>query len=345
MIEIHRVSHRGSIIPRKAAKVHRWSDRLSILHRITCFSVTTGWRSKLNFKRVERVVRFLLVALLFAHGIPCLAPLASAQFSVTSVDHNLTDRGKTYQLVWSDEFDQEGPPNPKKWTFEHGFVRNQELQWYQPANAKCKDGVLGIEARQERVVNPRFDAGAHSWKQNRRHAEYTSACLTTRGLQSWTFGRFEVRARIDAREGLWPAIWTLGDSGAWPVSGEIDLMEYYRGQLLANACWSNGKAWKPKWDSAKIPLSAFGDAHWASKFHTWRMDWDEQRIELFVDDSLLNTINVSQTVGSNKQTSSPFHESHYLLLNLAVGGTEGGDPTRTDFPGTFEVDYVRVYQR
>lgn len=344
-MEINLVSRRVSIIPTKETKFIRGSDRLSIFDRFAYFTVTTGSLSRLNSKRAQRVVGFFVVAFLFANGIPCLAPLANAQFSITSADHNLTDGGKTYQLVWSDEFDQDGPPNPKKWTFEHGFVRNKELQWYQPANAKCKDGVLRIKARHERVLNPRFEAGAHNWKQNRRYAQYTSACVTTRGLQSWTFGRFEVRARIDAREGLWPAIWTVGDSGAWPDSGEIDLMEYYRGHLLANACWSNGKAWKPKWDSTKIPLSDFGDARWASKFHTWRMDWDEQRIELFVDDSLLNTINVSQTMGINKQTSSPFHESHYLLLNLAVGGTEGGDPTETDFPGTFEVDYVRVYQR
>ncbi|WP_231936458.1 glycoside hydrolase family 16 protein [Bythopirellula polymerisocia] len=272
------------------------------------------------------------------------APTAFCQESLGSHENKSANTSKKYELVWSDEFDQEGPPDPKNWTFEYGFERNEELQWYQPENASCENGKLVITAKRERVMNPFFVAGTKNWKKNRQHAEYTSACITTRGLHSWTFGRIEVRARIDARKGLWPAIWTVGESGNWPDAGEIDIMEYYQGKLLANACWSSGKRWKATWDSARIPLSDFGGATWATEFHTWRMDWDEERIELFVNDSLLNTIELSQTVGKHDNLSSPFHQPHYLLLNLAIGGTNGGDPSKTEFPATFEVDYVRVYQ-
>ncbi len=131
-----------------------------------------------------------------------------------------------YTLVWSDEFDSDGAPNPQNWTFENGFVRNQELQWYQPQNARVEKGLLVIEGRREHQINPRYEAGSADWRRARQAAEYTSASLMTRGLQAWQYGYFEMRARIDARDGLWPAWWTLGASGAWPRNGEIDIMEY-----------------------------------------------------------------------------------------------------------------------
>jgi beta-glucanase (GH16 family) len=78
-----------------------------------------------------------------------------------------------YQLVWADEFDDDGRPDPNHWTFEGGFVRNEELQWYQPDNASCKDGLLVIEARRERVPNPSYDPNGRTWRRNRQYAEYT----------------------------------------------------------------------------------------------------------------------------------------------------------------------------
>src|SRR6478735_7739119 len=90
-----------------------------------------------------------------------------------------------YELVWADEFDRDGRPDPAKWTYETGFVRNDELQWYQPENARCEGGLLIIESRRERKPNPSYDATSTNWRRNRQFAEYTSACLTTRGLHSW----------------------------------------------------------------------------------------------------------------------------------------------------------------
>jgi beta-glucanase (GH16 family) len=250
-----------------------------------------------------------------------------------------------YRLVWADEFDRDGPPDPESWTFEDGFVRNDELQWYQPSNAHCKGGVLAIEARRERVVNPRHDPESERWDRNRPQAEYTSASLMTRGRHEWLYGRFVMRGRIDTRPGLWPAFWTLGSARRWPGCGEIDIMEYYRGKLLANAAWLGGRRGQVAWDSVDWPLKNFPDDNWADGFHEWRMDWDQDRIQLFVDDTRLNEIDVAATVNGDRERAHPFREPHYLILNLAVRGTNGGDPSATKFPARFEVDYVRVYQR
>src|SRR5688572_29068041 len=102
-----------------------------------------------------------------------------------------------YDLVWADEFNIDGPPNPENWAFERGFVRNEELQWYRRENARCEGGMLVIEARRERVENPRYDPDARDWRRQREFAEYTSACLLTRGKHEWKYGRFEMRGRID----------------------------------------------------------------------------------------------------------------------------------------------------
>lgn len=249
-----------------------------------------------------------------------------------------------YVLIWSDEFDKDGPPDPANWIYERGFARNKEAQWYQPANAIVQDGMLVIEARRERLVNPSHTPNANGWRESRSHVEYTSASIKTAGKHAWTYGRFEMRARIDARPGLWPAWWTVGTARPWPGGGEIDMMEYYRGMLLANACWkAEGGRWAQHWDTAKVPLEDLGDASWSEQFHVWEMLWDEDSIELSVDGRLLNTIDVTKTV--NPDGTNPFKEPHHMILNLAIGGTNGGDPVQTAFPGRFEVDYVRVYQR
>jgi beta-glucanase (GH16 family) len=250
-----------------------------------------------------------------------------------------------YALVWADEFNRDGDPDPKNWTYERGFVRNRELQWYQPENARAAGGLLVIEARRERVANPGFEAGSADWKRNREFAEYTSASLMTRGLRSWRYGRFEMRGRIDTRPGMWPAFWTLGDTGPWPHNGEIDIMEYYRGMLLANAAWGGAKPFQPIWADTRKPISSFSDPTWASQFHVWRMGWDERAIDLSVDGLRLNTVALTRTVNQDGTGRNPFKEPHYLLVNLAIGGTQGGDPTNTAFPARLEVDYVRVYQR
>ena len=253
-----------------------------------------------------------------------------------------TNALRQFALVWADEFDRDGRPDSTKWTYEHGFVRNEELQWYRPENARVEHGQLIIEARRERIRNPAFDSTINDWRARRPYAAYTSASLTTRGLASWQYGRFEMRARIDVRPGMWPAFWTLGEQGFWPASGEIDVMEYYRGVLLANVAWADS-AGGAKWDSARRPIAELGGAGWADHYHVWRMDWDEREIRLYVDDLLLNTTRLDSTFNGAGRPPNPLRQPHHLLLSLAIGGRNGGDPSGTQFPARFEVDYVRVY--
>lgn len=277
-------------------------------------------------------------------GMKFRTAVAFAAFATCSLSAETTPEG--YELVWADEFETEGPPNPENWGFETGFVRNHEQQWYKPENAFCRDGLLVIEGRRETKPNPRFEKGSKDWRKARAEVKYTSACLTTKGLHSWQYGRFEVKARIKAEEGLWPAIWFLGEEGKWPAKGEIDLMEFYDGDILANACWMSKGGRKPKWDGSRKPVASFGDPDWDSKFHIWRMDWDSERIILSVDGITLNTIELTKTVNPpGHAPANPFRQPHYLLLNLAIGGTNGGDPSDTAFPTRYEIDYVRVYQK
>src|SRR6187551_356289 len=247
-----------------------------------------------------------------------------------------------YKLVWSDEFDVDGAPNPANWKFEQGFQRNEEAQWYQADNARVLGGVLIIEARRERKANPNYQAGSSDWKTSRQYAEYTSTSMHTSGLHSWQFGRFEMRARIETRAGLWPAWWTLGVSGEWPSNGEIDIMEFYQGKILANVACGTSTRWTAKWDSVTKQVSTF-PADWSSQFHVWRMDWNDTKIDLYVDDMLMNTTNLADMLNPNGQ--SPFRQAHYMLVNLAIGGINGGDPSATPFPTRYEIDYVRVFQR
>jgi beta-glucanase (GH16 family) len=249
-----------------------------------------------------------------------------------------------WQLVWSDEFNTDGTPDPNNWTYEKGFVRNQEAQWYQPENAYCRGGLLIIEGRKEQRPNPTYQPGSSDWKTSRPTIDYTSASLITRGLHQWQYGRFEMRGRIDTRAGLWPAFWTLGVKGQWPNNGEIDIMEYYRGMLLANFAWGSGKQYKATWDDLKKPITDF-DPNWSQKFHVWRMDWDEKTIKIYVDDQLLNEVDLEKTYNPDGARNNPFRQPHYIILNLALGGNNGGDLADTELPSRFEVDYVRIYQK
>ncbi|MCR5820054.1 MAG: glycoside hydrolase family 16 protein [Bacteroidaceae bacterium] len=257
-----------------------------------------------------------------------------------------------WRLVWAEEFNRDGAVDSSRWGFEYGFVRNRELQWYQPQNAEVKDGCLRITGRAERVSNPRYREGHRSWQRNREYAEFTSSCIKTAGHYSFLFGRLEVRARIPVGGGAWPAIWTLGEGRGWPACGEIDVMEFYRvppaemgidhradGRrtlpiILANACWA-GENGRDAWNTNRHQLTHFTDRDpdWASRFHTWRMDWSADSINLYLDDERLAAM----------PNTLP-HIPHYILLNLAIGAS-GGTPDQSAFPMLYEVDYVRVYQK
>ena len=256
-----------------------------------------------------------------------------------------------WRLVWSDEFDRDGAPDPTKWDFERGFVRNEELQWYRPENATVKGGMLLVEARRESVQNPQFDPQSKDWKLSRKQAIYTSASLITKGKATFTYGRFECRARYAIDLGLWPAWWMKGTTRPWPSCGEIDMMESYGGALHANAAWGSGKPGVGVWDSAKLPYPALAKAtgfasaqKWSESFHLWRMDRDATSIRLYVDGLLLNEVDVTRAVNLSADGENPFLGPHFFILNLAVGATSG-DPAKTPFPQRLEVDFVRVWEK
>lgn len=258
--------------------------------------------------------------------------------------HSQNDPLENYSLVWNDEFDIDGTLDSTKWGYEYGFVRNQELQWYQPQNTYVKDGILTIVGKREEVLNPNFEKNSDDWRMYRQYASYTSACVVTTGIHSWLYGRFEIKARFPAVKGAWPAIWFRGDKTQrpWPLCGEIDLFEYFRiddvPTILANACWG-----KEEWDASYTPISHFleKDIDWENKFHIWVMDWTKDYIRLYLDNELLNEIDLSETI--NPDGINPFHLPQHLLINLAIGRI-GESPENTIFPVFYEIDYVRIYQ-
>lgn len=264
---------------------------------------------------------------------------------------SLTLKDPDLELVWHDEFDVDGSPSKDNWQFEKGFCRNEELQWYNEKNAYVKNGILTIEGRKETFPNPWYDKKSKYWTSSRKEVHYTSSSINTSKSFNFQYGRVEIRARIPVVMGAWPAIWTLGKNGEWPSCGEIDIMECYHRKgvpyIMANAAYGSSKRYDAVWKSKATPYSDFQkkDPYWNQKFHIWRMDWTKAYIRLYLDDELLNEVDLTKTKnGSYGKYRNPFHEPHYLLLNLAIGGYNGGTPIADSFPLKYEIDYVRIYK-
>lgn len=296
-----------------------------------------------------RCISITIAMLAIVHAVLSQAPNAF------TADFSLPKEIPGMKLVWSDEFNIDGKPDPKNWKYERGFVRNEELQWYQPDNANIKNGLLVIEGKHEQVTNTNYIPESTDWRRNRQYANYSSSSIISQGLQQFQYGRFEIRARIDTTMGSWPAIWMKGITGKWPFCGEIDIMEFYRDRvsgvrtkpiLLANTAWGHATNPSGTWNTKKIALTEFtkNDPDWCEKFHVWRLDWTEDSINLYLDDRLLNSTLVKNTKNPAGQSpAEPFKQKHFILLNLAIGAN-GGIPVPENFPIKYEVDYVRVYQ-
>jgi beta-glucanase (GH16 family) len=171
-------------------------------------------------------------------------------------------------------------------------------------------------------------------------SNYTSARIITQNKFSFQYGRVDVRAKLPGGEGIWPAIWMLGDSFSsigWPACGEVDIMEY-RGadpDIIHGAIHTTS-SYGGTINHATTVISNVED-----EFHIYSIEWDETRIRFMVDGSVFYVYDPSEY---NADTW-PFNADFFLILNVAVGGSFGGPINNAIFPQTMEIDYLRVYQK
>ncbi|MGC1203328.1 MAG: glycoside hydrolase family 16 protein [Flavobacteriaceae bacterium] len=241
-------------------------------------------------------------------------------------------------LVWSDEFDTDGPPDATKWAYVIGNGAaegipgwgNQELQYYTDRldNVVVENGMLKIIAKQESFMG----------------SGYTSGRITTKGLFQQAYGRFEARIKLPWSKGLWPAFWMLGDDSGgaeWPQIGEIDIMEYKGSEPTITHGSVHGPGYfggNPITKTYELPSGRFD-----TEFHVFGVEWGANYVNYYVDDVLFLQITPDDLEDDDVWVfnDNPFH----MILNVAVGGSFSGFPDASSvFPQTMLVDYVRVYQ-
>lgn len=241
---------------------------------------------------------------------------------------------KGWKLAWSDEFNGAGLVDDTTWTYERGFIRNRESQYYthkRPENVVMRGGNLVITARKE------------AFKENGKEAHYTSGSINTKGKRSFHYGRIEVRAKLPVGQGNWPAIWMMGIEKGWPYCGEIDIMEHvwaHSNTVHATVHWADMKK-KQKGENAHISRgSNIKTQKPYMDFHIYAVEWNEKEMTFFYDDTPYFTYDIDL---AGKGPDNPFRKPHYLLLNLAIGGTWGGRIDDAIFPSEYLIDYVRYY--
>lgn len=254
--------------------------------------------------------------------------MAILAFSAVGCISRQADSGR--KLIWSDEFNGKGLPDPSKWNYDvggNGFGNN-EAQFYtlnRPENARMENGNLVIEARKEK------------WKNN----SYTSARLLTKGKFSFQYGTVEVRARLPKGRGTWPAIWMMSENmKKWPDDGELDIMEH----VGFNQGYIHASVHTQKYNhirgTQKTDTLFVKDV--SERFHVYKAVWTPEKIDVYVDDMKFFTYENKEKV----YEAWPFDQPCFIILNLAIGGFWGGKEGIDDgvFPQKYYIDYVRVYQ-
>jgi hypothetical protein len=239
-----------------------------------------------------------------------------------------------YEMVWNDEF--EGNTLSDDWVFEIGDGcpalcgwGNNELQYYRTENTEVREGFLVIKATQE----------------NFGGKNYTSSRIKTQEKQSFKYGRIDIRAALPKGQGIWPALWMLGDNITelgWPACGEIDIMEMVGGSqdgrdntVHGTVHWDSNGNWANFGGSTRLEQGIFND-----KFHVFSIIWDDSKIVWLLDNVPYHEIDTTP------QGLNEFRESFFFLFNIAVGGNWPGSPDgSTVFPQQMAVDYVRVFQK
>ena len=253
-------------------------------------------------------------------------------FLFFSLPQKVKKPSKNWKLSWSEEFNYKGLPDSTIWTHEVGGNGwgNNELEYYTRSsikNAEVSNGTLKIRAIHEKMEG----------------RNYTSARLVTKGKKEFTYGKIDIRAKLPAGRGLWPAIWMLGsnvEKVGWPDCGEIDIMEhvgYMKDSVLGTI---HTKAYihvKGTQRGGKVFIS-----HPYDRFHIYSVEWTPEKIDFYLDNNLFYHF------GNEHKTTAewPFNSPFFLILNIAVGGNLGGKEGVDEhiFPGVLEVDYIRVYE-
>lgn len=239
------------------------------------------------------------------------------------------------KMIWHDEFDYTGKPDPKLWSYHLGDGcpqlcgwGNNELQYYtdKSENVRVENGRLVIEAHKEQAGN----------------SAYTSARVRSVKEVSPKYGYIEIKAKLPFGRGSWPAIWMLPDSlkyGGWPKSGEIDIMEhvgYDPGVVHGTVHTEDFNHIKGTQVGKQKTVADFDKA-----FHVYAINWTEKKITFLIDGI---PYHVFENNGSGSD-AWPFDHPFYLIMNIAVGGGWGGREgvDESIWPQRMEVDYVRVY--
>lgn len=235
-----------------------------------------------------------------------------------------------YALVWQDEFDGE-ELSSANWTFETGTGSNgwgnNEWQYYRQENTQVRDGYVIIEAR----------------KENFGGQNYTSSRIITKDKKEFQYGRVDIRAVLPEGQGIWPALWMLGENiseVSWPACGELDIMEMIGGSGRENTVhgtihWQAENGYANYGDHISLSSGIFSD-----EFHVFSIEWDDQSIKWYMDDILFNEADITP------DHLSEFHNEFFFIMNVAVGGNWPGYPDETTtFPQRMIVDYIRVFQK
>ena len=244
-----------------------------------------------------------------------------------------------YRLVFSDEFNYKGAPDPKKWSYDISRNKlgwyNNEKQYYtanKRKNARVANGRLIIEAHKE-DLSRMSDWGGQA---------FSSAKLTTAQSKIFRYGYLEVRAKLPCQLGSWPAIWGLGvnPTKEWPDLGEIDVMEHtgVRAKMIQQTVHTG--AYNHLTGSQKTQMTQLDTA--CDQFHVYHLLWTKDAIKQGIDGHFKM---IFKNDGTNNQATWPFDDPSFLILNMAVGGEYAGDQVDIrSLPWRFEIDYVRLYE-
>ena len=300
----------------------------------------------------------------------CFALLV-ATLSIHPLRAETGDANKpAWELVWSDEFSGT-ELDRKKWKPEKSCWGggNNERQCYtdRTKNIRVSGGLLYLTALEERFTGPDRPPEIASMPNPNKTQPFTSGKIRTRKLASWTYGKFEFRAKVPKGQGTWPAVWMMPADdhyGGWPLSGEIDILEAVNLGATCDECKGNvgenrtlsaihfgDKA--PKNEHVHQRVALPDQALPSDDFHIWTLEWGKGLMRFYLDNKLYWEVTPDQWNTASPRAKSnpvaPFDKPFYIMANLAIGGKlseENNDKgiIMNSVPAEFLIDWIRVYQ-